>query len=127
MDPMDHLDLSENPTQASFEKLIGEKLFAQLSVELGGRRLYIPTVSGPNSPLAVCIGLDEAKKISDIYGGFYFEVPLRAGTRARIIEEFQAGTPKARIAAKLRCSRRGVYNVLENHFNKEQLSLFDQP
>ncbi len=122
-DAIDLDNLSETPTIASLEKIIGEDGFLQLSEELGGRRLYIPANPGPASPLAVCLGLDAAKKIGQIYGGMHFEVPVKAGRKARILRMHRDGMPVVRISANLRISIRQVRRIVNEEENSNQLNL----
>lgn len=117
-------DLSDNPTIDSIVMLVGRGLLEKMSAELGGRRIYIPHHPGADSPMAVCIGLDAAEKISQVYGGMHFEVPIRAGVRTKILKCLDEGMPKARIAPTVGCSRRMVYKVLEEEAARQQMSLF---
>ena len=123
--PIDHLDLSENPTQDSIAAIIGEELMTKLSVELGGKTLFIPANSGPNSPMAVAIGIDAAQKVSAVYGGMYYAIPVNRGNRFLIIQEYLAGTPKARIAPKLKITRSTVYKAIEEYEFSKQSHLWN--
>lgn len=117
-------DLSDNPTLDSLETLIGAELLAKLSQDLGGRRLYIPAHPGQHSPIAVSIGLDAARKISDVYGGMEFHIPLRAGTRMLVLDLYRKKVPNAQIAVRLRISRRYVQRIINAEADDRQQDFF---
>ena len=121
-----HTDLSElsdNPTQESIELLIGRELMTKLSDDLGGKMLFIPSIVGENSPLAVSIGLKAAKEISKIYGGSTWGVPVIPGRQHRVIKLYLDKTPKAEIAAKLKMPRRTVYRIIDSYEMNKQPTL----
>lgn len=128
MTPKDAIpdDLDFNPTISSLTALIGEELIYSLSSQLAGRRIYIPKKPGADSPLAVVIGLDAAEKISHVYGGTAFDVPVSAGIRAKIIQLHGDDFSNVAIAEKLKISRRTVQRVLGNRRDKNQMHLFDE-
>lgn len=117
--------LSINPTTESLRKIIGDDLLARLSTELGGRLIYVAANPGVNSPLAVCLGLDAAKKLGQIYGGAEFEVPLKPGKKAQILKHYLDGMPKVRISAEMKISPRAVRGFLNAEENKKQLSFLE--
>lgn len=119
-------DLDFNPTISSLTALIGEDLIYVLSSKLAGRRVFIPKKLGADSPLAVVIGLDAAEKISHVYGGTAFDVPVSAGVRAKIVQLHEADHNNVAIAAKLKITRRTVQRVLSNRRDKNQMRLFEE-
>lgn len=127
MTPKDNdlADLSVAPTVGSLTALLGEELFKKLSAELGGRRLYVPTVAGEHGPISVVVGLEAATKISEIYAGMQFDVPVLAGRKKKIVDLRKAGESVYKIAAKLGITRTTVHNTLAEEAEKNQLKLFD--
>lgn len=123
---MEQYELSENPTIESIEHLTSMEALGKLSMDFGGKRLYIPHKCGEHSPLAASIGIAYAQKICDAYGGLYWAVPATIGQKIRVIKLYQQGMSTYAIAMKLRCSDRYVKRVLskipKNQDN--QLSLF---
>lgn len=115
--------LTDTPSQRSVEKLIGEENFALLSEVLGGRKIYIPKVSGANSPIAYVIGQEHADLMSKVWGGMEYAIPLRVGRRQNIIRLYQAGVPIVRISAHLKISISTVQKVISSTKDSEQLSM----
>lgn len=115
-------DLPYNPTLGAIEMLIGAEYAALISMELGGRRVHIPKRSGAHSVLAVCVGLDNAQKISQIYGGMHFDVPVGLGKKAEVMKLTNEGWSAADIARRVRCSIRYVY-AIRDAMNNNQTSL----
>lgn len=118
-------DLDFNPTVSSLTALIGEELIFSLSQQLAGRRIYIPRKPGSNCPLAVAIGLDAALKISHVYGGSAFDVPVAAGMHSQIIKLHEAECNNVEIAARLKTTRRTVQKVIAKYRERKQMDLFD--
>lgn len=120
-------DYSGNPTEESITDIIGEELMAQLSRDLGGRRVYVPTNPGEHSPMTVSIGLDAAQKIGETFGGAFFDVPLTIGTKKKVIELYKQGMKKVRISATLGKSIRYVRRIC-NEYQPDgiQSDLFDK-
>lgn len=119
----EHDDLSEKPTLKSIATLVGEDAAAQISMDFGGRRIYVPSSPGANSPLSVCIGLDAATKIAHTYGGMEFSVPVNLGKKAEIRKLTAEGHSASYIARKVRCCQRTVYKVREEIASENQLDL----
>ncbi|WP_435640312.1 helix-turn-helix domain-containing protein [Micavibrio aeruginosavorus] len=105
-------DLDDNPTTASLRKLIGDALYQHLAADFGGRKIYIPEVIGEHHPIAVCVGLDAAQKISHVYGRMEIDISPEAGLRVKIARLYKGGTPKSQIGFIVGVSRRHVYRVL---------------
>lgn len=122
---MDDLNLTDNPTMGSIIKLTSDVAGEQLSYDFGGRRIYIPHKVGVHHPIAVSIGLEEAKKICDAWGGLDFDVPMSMRKRKAAFELKKSGHSVSQIAEKLTCTERTVYNLLrKNTEQTNQLNLF---
>lgn len=115
--------LTDSPTRISIEKLIGEELFEQLSGELGGCQLYIPANPSDGCPLAVCVGIEAARKMGEVWGGMEYEVPVLVGRRQKIIKMLDAGIPIVRVSAHLRISIRTVRRIASSLQPDNQLAL----
>lgn len=115
--------LTDSPTRISIEKLIGEDLFNQLSGELGGHQIYIPANPSDGCPLAVCIGIDAARKMGEVWGGMEYEVPVMAGRRQRILKMLEAGMKITRVSAHLKISIRTVRRIASEAKADNQLTL----
>lgn len=126
MTDIDDLELSDNPTTDSLSLLIGEALLGQLSADLGGAEISIPYKARPNSPMSVSIGIEAAERISQVWGGMKFDVPIAAGKKSEIMRLYDLGTSKNMIARKVKVTRSHVYNVIDNALNSRQLDLFQQ-
>ena len=117
--------LSENPTLESLRLLIGDNAVVQLSNCLGGRRLYFPKSAGPNSPIAVAIGVENVKKIGNVYGGMHMDIPLVPGKRKQIAQMLESGQPVSKIAATLYTTERTIYRIKAEIKDNRQLSFLD--
>ncbi len=122
-DEYGHDDLSFKPTIASIAKIVGKDAAAQILMDFGGMRIYIPHNPGAHSPLTVSIGLDAAQKIAQTYGGMDFTVPVNLGKDAEIKRLNAEGYSASAIARKVRCSLRKVYLVREQVEKENQLDL----
>jgi len=120
-------DLPDNPTLEAITMLVGADNAALISMELGGKRVYIPHDPGEHSVMAQVVGLDNAKKISDIYGGMRMVVPVVIGRKAEILKLCAEGYSAAEIARKVRCSHRLVCDIRtkarQQEMNERQTSL----
>lgn len=124
---MTYLDddrIGDNPTTDSVTALIGEDLMRALSYHLGGKIIYIQNTVTPHSPLAAVVGVEAAKKISDVYGGMKFEVPNRIGRDIEVLALHKAGVPNTQIAHQMRMTRKTVASIIERHTRKKQPTLF---
>lgn len=124
--PIDHklmAQLTDSPTRISIERLIGEDLFEQLSWELGGCQLYIPANPSDGCPLAVCVGIDAARKMGEVWGGMEYEIPVLAGRRKTIIKMLENDLPVTRISAHLKISIRTVRRIASSLKPDNQLTL----
>ena len=115
--------LTDSPTRISIEKLIGTENFEQLSLELGGCQLYIPANPSDGCPLAVCVGIDAARKMGEVWGGMEYEIPVLAGRRQKIIRMLDAGMAVVRISAHLKISIRTVRRIASSIQPDNQLAL----
>lgn len=120
----DHLDLPENPTIEGLTLLLGEELVGQLSIDLGGSVVSIPQKATENSVLSFILGQEAAQKLSDIWGGMTFTVPLNVGTRAKIKRMLRDGKSVNLIARVTRSSRGLIYRVIDEEAQKNQLDMF---
>lgn len=123
IDPTLLAQLTTSPTQISIVKLIGKDLFDNLSYELGGHRIYIPANPSPGCPLAVAIGLDAARLMGEVWGGFEYDIPLKEGRKQIIIKMLDAGMPVVRISAHLRLSIRTIRRVSSSMKAENQMAL----
>lgn len=123
---MDDLNLTDNPTMGSIIKLCSNDAGDKLSYDFGGRRMYIPHKVGVHHPLAVSIGLDNAKKICDAWGGLDFDVPLCAGKIKLAVElKEEKNLSNSKIASQLKCTERHVYRIFQKiRQDADQLNLF---
>ena len=121
---IDSLDLSDNPTIDSLTRLIGAELMSRLSDDLGGSEISIPHRAGAHSPITVSIGLEAAQKISHVYGGMKFDVPLYPNRHEKILELWRKGMSKNLIAREVRTTRVTVYRVIDKAVKSGQLNLF---
>lgn len=120
----DPYELTENPTIESITTVIGADLMTKLSYDLGGRRLYIPNTPGPHSPLSVSVGLDAAQKISQVYGGMVFDVPIALGKKALALKMRKEGATITNIAMKTGRTERRIYQILAEDPDDSQIDLF---
>ncbi|MAI62434.1 MAG: hypothetical protein CBB87_08160 [Micavibrio sp. TMED27] len=116
--------LSENPSLKSIALLVGEASAKQLSVDFGGVPIYIPQNPGKQSPLSISVGLDNAQKIAQIYGGMEFTVPLKIGKREKIKQLNEIGKSASEIAREVGCSISHVHRVRAELVDERQIPLF---
>jgi hypothetical protein len=85
----------------------------KLASDFGGTRVYIPMTVNPDSPLALCLGLEVAQRLADAIGHGELAVPLgprRHGARlsqaiAKLVAE---GLSPNTIARRLGCTERTI-------------------
>jgi hypothetical protein len=121
----DHLDLSDSPNTASLEALIGEEKLGQLSIDFGGSMLSIPVHMTEGNPIAFSIGLYDAKKLSDVWGGMQFTVPLTAGRTQRVLRLLREGKTINKISRMVGVDRSTIYRIIAAEEDKNQLDMFD--
>ncbi len=105
---------------STFEKLveaIGRQAAEQLIAEFGGRRIYIPVMVAPCSPIACAIGTGAAAKLSRHFGGDRIQLPVFTARR-KITTLHAMGKCVDEIAAALSCTRRWVQRVIADGVNK---------
>lgn len=107
-----------------FQELPGFSLFAVRSVagaeaatklvlHFGGRRVYVPQVSGVESVLSRVIGEDAVRQLADLWGGSTVAVPSdRAARRLQfVLKRSLDGWSAARIAEAAVLTERRVYAI----------------
>lgn len=99
-------------TLRAFARVIGEQAAIRLSAHFGGRQVYVPHRPRPDSELVQVLGEDLAELLARRHGGLAYDVPLRCGRRARIIQMRREGTPVETIAKTVGCTARYVYQVV---------------
>lgn len=92
--------------------IIGVKLAARLSQQLGGKRVYVPKTVSEHHPLASCIGLVAGRKVAQEFGGEFLDIPLSARKRLSIVQLHEAGLKPEAIRKRVDCTRRYVFQVL---------------
>lgn len=123
----DALDLSDEPTGGSIQRLIGDELYHEFCTQLGGRRLYLPLNPGPSSPISASIGLNAAVRVCAVYGGMTLDVPLNA-RKHEVIRRLDAqGLTCVQIAHKIRVTRQTVMRVLKKTPSAPKPDLFSIP
>lgn len=91
--------MSEKLTDQQLIALMGEAAFIAFAEAFGGRRLYVPTVIGPDHEIAKAIGADAARHLSERVSPDVIRVPLARDIRARHYRA--AGLSNGKIASRL--------------------------
>lgn len=97
---------------------IGARATLQLIAAFGGTELYVPMTMPPDHPVVEVIGLDAARKLSEIYGRERLDLPagraaLASARRASVLAEVAAGRlSKQEAARQLHTSTRYVRQLL---------------
>ena len=111
----------------------------RLIVQFGGQRLFVPRKMRPSSPMWDALGPITAKKLAELFGGNYIDVPTGAGItqakRTRQIRAFLAGqnlqASKNKVAKLFKVNRRTVQRhraALKHPEDSPQGALaFDRP
>lgn len=119
------LNLTENPTFGSIQKLIGADKASQLTFYLGGKRVYIPYKLSKHHPIAVSIGMDDALKICNAWGGQVYNVPFEKAKSLKAQQKQDQGKSAEQIAREMNISRRHVFRLLkQKNTDSGQLDLF---
>ncbi len=115
-------------------EVIGDELIMKLVDHFGGIRIYVPTHPRkvrPSHPLAVAIGLDHARQLTEAFAGEELSIPrVAAGLRAVRNAEIhrlhnEDNWPAWRIARKFQLTERQVYSILSAwSANDAQAELF---
>ncbi|MBX9595079.1 MAG: hypothetical protein K2X46_11995 [Roseomonas sp.] len=79
--------------------IIGADATLRLVEERGGTSIFVPREVNQASPLAQLVGLGNARRLSEVYGGDYIAVPLLRWWRVRV--EKARGLKDREIARKL--------------------------
>lgn len=122
------------PVLQEIAEVIGNELMIKLVNSFGGVRIYVPLHSRkvrPDHPLALAIGLEQARRLSEEFAGIELSIPrLAAGIRAVRNAEIHRlhkddNWPAWRIARKFMLTERQVYSILSAGLtNDTQASLF---
>ena len=118
------MELSENPTYPSICKIVGKKHAMKLSLYFGGKNLEIPLHAKPNCQLAIAIGVDNAKKIVDVYGGMRWCVPITYGRVNRVLNLRKSGKTLSQIVEEEKIALRTVTTILAEKADEDQGYLF---
>jgi len=90
----------------------------------GGRRLYIPVSIEEDNPLAIAIGLERARRLSDHYGGQQLELPAERNAllelrNAEILRQHRAGKSMEFIALQFGVTRQAVGYIIRTVSERE--------
>ena len=94
-------------------EVAGEAAAFALADARGGRRVYVPKTTSPDTELAQIVGVAAAAKMASAFGGIDFLVARRWRWRERIIRLVGAGKSRAEIAESLGCTERAVYAQIQ--------------
>ncbi|WP_431281641.1 hypothetical protein ACQW02_19845 [Humitalea sp. 24SJ18S-53] len=89
---------------------IGAKATLWLVEEHGGTEIYVPHDPNQGSRLALCIGLDAAKKLAAVRGGEGLRVPLARAWRIHVYAD--RGDKRSAIARRMGMTESGIWRVL---------------
>lgn len=95
---------------------VGRDCLILIQYHYQGRRLYIPKLMHREHPLARLIGLEAAKKLSDLYPSSLFTISRSLLLRERnssIIRERRHGIPATDIARRHGLTARSVRNICQ--------------
>ena len=70
-----------NGTLEEVAHIIGVSAAVLLAQRLGGARIYVPEEAHIDHPIALAIGLENAKKLSKHFSGEYLEIPSKTAFR----------------------------------------------
>lgn len=110
------------PLLQDFVRLIGLQATMALVERSGGLRLYIPTPDRVSDAhhLAQVVGLDNLRKLADVYGGEdHFQLPkaeraLLAVRNARIAADYSTHKTARQLAAEYRLTERQVTRIVSD-------------
>lgn len=120
--------LADRPLFQEIAELIGEAAAQKLCAQLGGIQLYVPKQIGHNHPIAAAIGMGNAAKMAERFGGEALPLPKAHNRRARVLElRAQGDMTIQQIALATDYSERHVYDILNSPVDDRQMSLFNEP
>lgn len=97
------------------DRLFGDELARAFHETFRGSRLYIPIQMHSEHPIALAIGLENAKVLSESLGGVHWEIPLALpkpfDSKQDVLDMTRAGKSANAIAIKLNMSRWTVFHV----------------
>ncbi len=103
-------------TAAKIDQIIGKR--ARLAMAEVRQSIYVPLIPKPSSPLATMVGLGNAIKLSQVFGGQVIDLPKSAAEKlarrnAKIKEAAQRGQTVRQLASDYCLTDRQVRNVLK--------------
>lgn len=124
---------------AAIVEMIGMELAARLSMECGGKRLYLPRRPVAGSPLVEAIGEEAAGVLCRQFGGEHIDIGSALGKRAAIhaMLRMEPRPSIGAVAHKFRVSRRTVIRISQEEdplgnatgrpVDTRQMDLFAEP
>ncbi|MCF8483316.1 MAG: helix-turn-helix domain-containing protein [Rhodospirillum sp.] len=96
---------------------VGLEIAAALVAKRPGEIVYVPHEIAPDHPLALDLGLDQARRLAKHYGGDRIDVPMSLtdetlARRRMVLELRAAGWTTVEIARRARCTQRRVWQIL---------------
>ncbi|MBF0399941.1 MAG: hypothetical protein HQL90_04165 [Magnetococcales bacterium] len=100
---------------------VGEELTRLLIDKLGGTRLYFPKTVSPEHRISLAVGVDNAKKLCDVFGGTCIALPMESMESKRkrnseIIKEFDSGRDLQYLARKYWMTSRQILTILNRGY-----------
>lgn len=111
-------------------EIIGVGPTIKLAKEFGGTETYIPKTMTAKHPIAVCIGLDAAIKLSELAIGDNLDIPRavavhRGKRNAEIRKAVEGGLSKKKAARRFELTTRWIRHLMNSAENdKNQGNLF---
>lgn len=107
-----------NGTLEQVAQTIGVSAAILLAQRLGGARIYVPEVTNIEHPIALAIGLENAKKLSEHFSGEYLEIPSKTAFRKLrnklICKLYIDGKTANALAPLFGITRRQVFNIVND-------------
>jgi len=126
-DELEDIIFSEYPARVSMEKIIGKDHFEELTKQRGGRRIYIPETGERSTILSLIITNKQVERLSSVYGGIYYFVPVYEEKKDRVRLYLSEGYDANKIAEMVGCTVRYVFfvkNAILNEQPDNQADLF---
>jgi hypothetical protein len=109
--------------------LLGPDALIALSRQYGGTRCYVPQAVTPDHALAICCGLEPARRLSAEFPSETIPVPLLAGfdraLRDAAIRAAWATSSARDLARRFGVTERSIFRVLASS-DDGQMDLFDE-
>ena len=118
-------DIRLTPSTAEMARLCGAAATLALVKARGGVAVYIPKNPDVNSALAKDIGLDNARKLAEFYGGDTVTVPRCEISKKQRILNLQRVNSRRDLARQAGATDRYVRMVLNLACNPKQGRLFE--